>query len=205
MIHDMTYGDMPYTDMTYAGPSMNPTLKAGDGLHVVPYGNRRIRIGDVVVFPHPEGGNNVVHRVVAIGSQGVRTRGDNNINIDPWVLHAEDIVGQVISAQRKGRRLPIHSGLTGVIIVFALWPITKVLLSVSRILHPIYHRFVCSGIFKGCMRFLPKTRVLEFNKPAGTEFQLLMGNRVIGRRAPGSKWQIVRPFRLFVDEMSLPK
>ena len=192
-------------DMTYAGPSMNPTLKAGDGVTVNSYGNRKIRIGDVVVFPHPEGGNNVVHRVVAVGSQGVRTRGDNNINTDPWVLNFEDIVGQVVSAQRKGRRLPIHSGATGVIIVFALWPITKILVTVSRILHPIYHRVADSGIFKRYMRFLPKTRVLEFNKSAGIELQLLMGNRVIGRRAPGSqKWQIVRPFRLFVDETSLP-
>jgi signal peptidase I len=193
-------------DMTYAGPSMNPTLKAGDGLTVISYGNRKIRIGDVVVFPHPEVGNNVVHRVVAVGSRGVRTRGDNNINIDPWVLHSEDIVGRVVSAQRKSRRLPIHSGATGVIIVFALWPITKILVTVSRILHPVYHRFAGSGIFKRYMRFLPKTRVLSFNKSIGTELQLLLGNRVIGRRVPGShKWQIVRPFRLFVDETSLPK
>jgi len=193
-------------DMTYTGPSMNPTLKAGDGLNVVSYGNRKIRIGDVVVFPHPEGGHHVVHRVVAVGSQGVRTRGDNNINMDPWVLHSEDIVGRVESAQRKGRRLPIHSGATGVIIVFALWPVTKILVTVSRILHPVYHWFAGSGIFKRYMRFLPKTRVLSFNKAVGTELQLLMGNRVIGRRVPGShKWQIVRPFRLFVDETSLPK
>lgn len=201
MAHDKTHADM-----TYTGPSMNPTLKAGDGLHVVSYENRKIRIGDVVVFPHPEAGNNVVHRVVAVGSQGVRTRGDNNINLDPWVLHPEDIVGRVESAQRKGRRLPIHSGLTGVIIVFALWPVTKILVTVSRILHPVYHWFSNSGIFKRYMRFLPETRVLSFNKSVGTELQLLMGNRVIGRRVPGShKWQIVRPFRLFVDEGSLPK
>jgi len=193
-------------DMTYTGPSMNPTLKAGDGLNVMPYGNRKVRIGDVVVFPNPQGSHHVVHRVVAVGSQGIRTRGDNNINIDPWVLQSEDIVGQVVSAQRKDRRLPIHSGATGVIIVFALWPRTQFLLTVSRVLHPIYHRFASSGIFMRYMRFLPKTRILSFNKPVGTELQLLMGNRVIGRRVPGShKWQIVRPFRLFVDEMSLPK
>jgi signal peptidase I len=192
-------------DITYTGPSMNPILKAGDGLHVMPYGNRKIRIGDIVVFPHPEGSHNVVHRVVAVGSQGVRTSGDNNINIDPWVLHSEDIVGRVVLAQRKDRRLPIHSGATGVIIVVALWPIRKVLVTISRILHPVYHRLAGSGIFKKYMRFFPKTRVLSFNKPVGTELQLVMGNRVIGRRVPGShKWQIVRPFRLFVDETSLP-
>jgi hypothetical protein len=35
--------------------------------------------------------------------------------------------------------------------------------------------------------------------------QLLMGNRVIGRKKVGENgWQIRRPFRIFVDEQALP-
>ena len=67
---------------------MNPTLKAGDGLTIIPYGNRKILVGDVVVFSRPEGNHNVVHRVVAADSEGIRTRGDNNINIDPLFVNA---------------------------------------------------------------------------------------------------------------------
>jgi hypothetical protein len=34
---------------------------------------------------------------------------------------------------------------------------------------------------------------------------LLLGNRVIGRRPPDKdQWHISRPFRLFIDESSLP-
>jgi hypothetical protein len=49
------------------------------------------------------------------------------------------------------------------------------------------------------MRNLPKGVL-------GKELQLLMGRRVIGRWLPGmSRWHIRRPFRLFVDEASLPE
>ena len=111
---------MTPSDMNYAGPSMNPTLKAGDGINVIPYGNRKFFIGDVVVFPRPEGNDNVVHRVVAVDSQGIRTRGDNNLNMDPWVLLPDDIIGRVVSAKRKNRNVTIHGRIRGSIIASAL-------------------------------------------------------------------------------------
>ena len=192
--------------MNYTGSSMNPTLKAGDGINVISYGNRKIFIGDVVVFPHPGSNANVVHRVVAVDSQGIRTRGDNNINMDPWVLLPDDIIGRVVSAKRKNRNVTIHGRTRGRIIASALRAIKHVNLSVSRILHPFYHWLLKSGIFIKYNRFFPKTRILSFNRPMGKEFQLLMGNHIIGRRLPGrDQWQIAKPFRLFVDETSLPK
>jgi len=45
-----------------------------------------------------------------------------------------------------------------------------------------------------------------FNRSDGVEFQLLMAGHVIGRLIPGKgEWFIRRPFRLFVDEASLPQ
>ncbi len=192
-------------DINYTGPSMNPTLKAGDGLFVVPYGDRKLRIGDVVVFRDPEGKYNIAHRVVAVDSRGVTTKGDNNINIDPWVLLPDDIIGHVVSAQRKSMIVTIRGGIWGRISAPAFWTIKRANLSVSRILNPAYHWLARSGIFIKFNWFLPKIHVLSFNRPEGREFQLLMGNRVIGRCLPGKDhWQIMRPLRLFVDEASLP-
>jgi len=62
---------MPVTEYDCLGPSMLPTLRAGDALWVVPYDGARIRRGDVVVFCPPpaagaEVGHPVVHRVVAV-------------------------------------------------------------------------------------------------------------------------------------------
>jgi hypothetical protein len=59
-------------------------------------------------------------------------------------------------------------------------------------------------------RWLPnkimKTKVISFDRAEGLELQLLMGRRVIGRWLPGmTQWLIRRPFRLFVDEASLPE
>jgi signal peptidase len=192
--------------MNYTGPSMKPTLKAGDGLSVIPYGDDKISIGDVVVFRHPQGNHNVVHRVVSIDSRGVRTRGDNNSGIDPWVLRPDNIIGRVVSAQRKNRGMTIHGGAWGRVFAPALWTMKQVNLTFSRILRPAYHVLARSGIFRRCLPLQQKTRVLSFNRPEGKEFQLLLGTRVIGRRLPGiDQWQIARPFRLFIDESSLPK
>jgi len=192
--------------MNYTGPSMNPTLKAGDGLSVIPYENRKIHIGDVVVFQSPGGSHNVVHRVVAVESNGVRTRGDNSLNVDSWVLRPEDIMGRVVSVKRKNKNIMIRRGIWGRISASTLWILKQINLTASRILHPAYHALVKSGIFRKCLHFFPKTRVLSFNRPEGKEFHLIMANRVIGRRLPGNDgWQIMRPFRLFVDEAALPK
>lgn len=192
-------------DINYTGPSMNPTLKAGDSLNVMPYVSRRIQIGDVIVFHEPEGKDIIVHRVVELDSQGVRTKGDNNNNIDPWALLPNDIIGRVVLAKRKSKTVAIPGGTSGRILALVLWTIKHINLSVSRILHPVYHWLAKSGIFIKFNRFLPKIYVLSFSNHKGREFQLLMGNRVIGRCLPGKDhWQIDRPFRLFVDEASLP-
>jgi hypothetical protein len=51
-----------------------------------------------------------------------------------------------------------------------------------------------------------RPRVISFNREGGTELQLVMGRKVIGRRLEGkSGWNIRRPFRLFVDEEALPE
>ncbi len=191
--------------LNYTGPSMNPTLRVGDGMTVIPYGNSRIRIGDVVVFRSPEQDHNVVHRVISVDSQGVRTIGDNNNRVDPWVLSSDDIIGRVVSARRKNRDVIIHGGTRGRLLLPALQTIRRIKLVVSRICHPFYNWLARSGVFRWILSPLIKTQTLYFKRPSGLEIQLLMGQRIIARRPPGAtRWQIRRPFKLFVDENSLP-
>jgi len=191
---------------TYTGPSMNPILKPGDGLRVIPYGGRKIRVGDVVVIHPSDIEEHVVHRVVSIDSEAIKTRGDNNGNLDPWPLRPEDIIGRLDRAKRKNRTQKIYGGFPGRIYVSGFRAIKQVDSMVSRILHPLYHGLAKSGIFR---KFLPqqmKPQVLCFKGPNFTQMQLLMGSRVVGRLRPGQdRWHIRRPFRLFVDEFTLPK
>ena len=192
--------------MNYIGPSMNPTLKSGDGINVIPYGKRKIRIGDVIVFPIPKGYHNVVHRVISIDSQGIRTRGDNNSNIDSWTLSHDGIIGHVFRVQRGNRWRSIHGGLRGLLYSLGIRANRMIDIKISSLLHPAYHWLARTGALRPWLSARMQIRVLYFNRSTGTELQLIMGRRVIGRLLPDrSQWVIRRPFRLFVDEAALPK
>jgi signal peptidase I len=192
--------------MNYVGASMNPSLKGGDGLTIIPYENGKISIGDVIVFRHPDGSYYVAHRVVSVDSRTIKTKGDNNSQIDSWILQHRNVVGKVVSARRGKNSVPGHGGTWGRIIAPALWTKKQFDRTVSRVFHPAYRRLARSGLIRSRIPLPWKARVLSFSKPQGKEFQLVLRNRVIGRRRPNeNQWQIQRPFRLFIDESSLPK
>jgi signal peptidase len=184
---------------------MNPTLRAGDGLQVEPYEGKKIRVGDVVVFISPENGHNITHRVISIDSEGIRTRGDNNKNKDSWVLSPEGIIGRVIYAHRGKIRKKVLGGFTGELFS-ATVRLEKTLDSrISSLLRPAYRWMVKTGFLRRLLNLQMKLIVITLNRTDGTELQLLVGRHVIGKLRRGdTQWQIQRPFRLFVDEKSLP-
>lgn len=183
---------------------MNPTLKSGDGLEVVPYDGKKIRRGDVIVFFSPEGGQKITHRVVCVDSYGIKTQGDNNNQVDPWIVSSDTIIGRVVYAQRGNKRRRVFGGPTGQL--FAIVGKGKKVLDmlISSLLRHPYHWVVRVSIFRRLMHRMIKARTISFKRPEGIELQLLIGRRVIGRLLPGKKkWCIQRPFRLFLDESSL--
>jgi signal peptidase I len=181
------------------GCSMFPTLRVGDSLNVIAYGDKKIYPGDVVLFRGS--GHDVVHRVIAVNPDVIITQGDNNAGSDEPIL-PENILGHVISVQRENLTVTIHGGKKGLLIAKVLRIKKALSLKISRILHPLYHALAGSGIFR-ITRF--ETQILCFERPEGTEMQLLLGKRVIAKRHAGSnEWKIRRPFRLFIDETSLP-
>ena len=193
------------TIINYTGPSMNPTLRAGDGMTVIPYGDSKIRAGDVVVFSSPEQDHYIVHRVLSVDSRGIRTIGDNNNNIDPWILAPGDIMGRVVSARRRDKDIIIHGGARGKLLLSILQRTKRARRTIARALRPAYHWFARTGIFRRLLSPLIKTQFLYFKRPNGVEIQLLIGQRLIARRLPErGRWDIRRPFRLIIDEASLP-
>jgi signal peptidase len=194
------------TAINYVGPSMNPIFKSGDRLQIASYGLEKIRVGDVVVFISPEDNSKVVHRVVSLNSNGIKTRGDNCDQPDDWVLSPNCILGRVVFAQRGNRRFKVFGGVLGQLSAMAARAIIAIDFRASPLLRPTYHRLANKSIFRGWLPDLMKIRVVSFNRQAGTELQLLMGRHLVGRWLPGmSRWYIRRPFRLFVDETSLPE
>ncbi len=191
--------------MNYIGSSMNPTLMSGDRLHTVPCDWQEIRRGDVIVFISPTDESKVVHRVVSVDANGIGTRGDNCNCIDPWVLSPDQIVGRVISVQRGNRRRRIFGGYLGRVFAGTARALHAIDSHASVLLRPVYDRLARSGILRRWVQTWKEPRVIAISRSGKIELQLLMGRRVIGRWLPGmTQWHIRRPFRLFVDEASLP-
>ena len=77
--------------------SMEPTINTGD--FIVTLKRNDYEVGEVVMFF--EGGVYTTHRIVEETEDGFRTMGDNNEgSVDPWIVHEEDIVGEVVLVLR---------------------------------------------------------------------------------------------------------
>jgi len=80
--------------------SMSPTFNVGDIVFVHAIGGSDIRVGDIVAYVM-EGKQIVVHRVIYIGPEGIRTKGDANPDPDPFIVNYREILGKVVLAIPK--------------------------------------------------------------------------------------------------------
>jgi hypothetical protein len=187
----------------YIGPSMNPTLKAGDGLVVEPYTDKKIACGDVITFRPLGKGCDIVHRVIRIDCHGIHTSGDNNGDFDPWMLTPDEITGRVVSIKRGTRVFFVTGGLRGRLYGLFIRRYNRLLKKAAAVLHPLYRLLSYRGIFRGILP-LADARIFSFLRSEGVEHQFVMGQRILARRRPGAEqWQIRRPYRLFLNEDDL--
>lgn len=190
----------------YVGPSMNPTLREPEIMEIMPYDGRPLRVGDVAFFLSPEADQPVVHRVVRVTPVGISTLGDNNAREDAFLLQPNSIKGQVVAAWRGQKRRKIVGGLKGRLI--SRWLRWRRVLDrgASPLLHPLYQALSRWGGVAWLVPVRFRPRVVVFRSPGGDQFHLLLGRRVIGRYDDcGRRWQIQRPFHLFVDGRALPR
>jgi signal peptidase I len=194
-----------YRGIFCRGGSMRPLFHPGDRVNLAPCVVQNTRPGDVIVFNAPGESTRIVHRVVAISAAGVRTRGDANDRDDRWQLSLDEIIGRVLSVERKGKVIPVAGGLVGCLLGASIHAFRKADHLASYILHPCYRNLARSGIFRALLPSSCRPRVISIVRDGQQEMHLVMGRRVIGRRpAGGAGWTIRRPFRIFVDESSLP-
>jgi len=188
----------------YTGASMNPTLVEPELLRVRPYGGERVRPGDIVCFRSLDGGRTVVHRVVAVGEEGIRTRGDRNGQDDAWVLPAADIIGRVTAAQRGTRRRKVPGGWRG----FAALHYARLGSGIGRragtVPHKLYELAASLGPFDRLLPRALRPRMVRFDARHRVLLRLVMGRQAVGQYDDQrAVWHIRRPFRLFVDERAL--
>lgn len=187
------------------GDSMRPLFRPGDRIVFAPCRAEELRRGDVIIFTPPGQRERVVHRVVSTGLGGIRTQGDANPCRDTGEVRQEQIVGRAVSAERDGRPIPVADGPAGRLTVACIRAFRRCDHAASYVLHPCYRVLARCGIFRALLPPPLRPRVIAFERDGAREMQLVLGRRIIGRRsADAGTWTIRRPFRLLVDEQSLP-
>jgi signal peptidase I len=185
---------------------MHPTVKAGDLLFLKSPGKFTPVRGDVIVFLLPGTKECIIHRIVGVSRAGLRTRGDNNSSADPWIVQSPWIIGKVIGVERQARRLPIRGGACGYTRSCLVRLHKSLLKTLSRALSPAYQLLARGGHVSRIIPLQKRMRIISLKRPQGTELRLILGRLVVGRLPAGKEqWLIRRPFRLWVDESTLPK
>jgi hypothetical protein len=188
----------------YYGRSMNPTLCEPDLMEIRPYQGRPIRAGDVILFHAPGRSIPIAHRVESVNPDGIRTRGDNRRPPDEWLLHSDQVIGQVILAHRGGRRRKVPNGHFGRVWVGLLRMWLPVSHAVGRILHIPYHALSRVGALRGWLPPGWRPRKILFQSGERRIWRIVWSRHVVGEYEEGrGPWRIRRPFRLLIDPRDL--
>jgi len=98
-----------YRTSTMLTGSMAPGIEPGDMVVTVPRNHSELAVGDVISYHIPVEDHRVeTHRVVEIDREGVRTtvrtKGDANPNVDPWVavLDGDTVYEEVLVVPHVG-------------------------------------------------------------------------------------------------------
>ena len=74
--------------------SMVPIYLKGD--MIVIQGTQDVKVGDIIVYESQLYKYPIIHRVIEVSTEGVRTKGDNNSGPDPWVTPLDKVRGKAI-------------------------------------------------------------------------------------------------------------
>jgi len=187
------------------GPSMYPTLCSADNIITEKYKRRDdVRVGDIIVYPHPDKAFDIVHRIIKIRDDGVITRGDNNNKIDPYVVKFEDIKGKIVAITRGKKTINIIGGRTGYIIHKVMLIRKYVVFFLKNPIGKISAAIADAKLFNFLDRLF-KVKIVYVNGKNGIDREILkLGNNAIGKRyGKNGEWIIRFPYKLFIKKERL--
>jgi len=111
---DLAQGDL--TRLRVAGHSMAPLVERGDLVLVQRANLEDLHRGDLLLVE--QGGDFLVHRLIAADVHGLHTKGDNASHADS-PLTPQAVLGRVVAVERGGRRIDLGA---------ARWPLVNRLL-----------------------------------------------------------------------------
>lgn len=189
----------------YRGLSMNPTFFEPEMLTVKPYLNQPPRRGDIICYHVPEKDEGIVHRVIGSSGSTLKTRGDNNAKPDDYRVDRTAVMGRVIAARRENEIRLVRGGFTGVVTMHLYRVYRKANRFISRLFYRSYRGLAVTGLIRIFKPHKMRFRVVVFERYAMKHPKLILNGRTVGIFDYRKKeWKINRPYRLFVDEKSLP-
>jgi hypothetical protein len=184
------------TTLVYLGTSMNPTLLDLDLVQFQPYLDDFPLIGDVIVIQRKEEPNKIIiHRIVEVNHEKVKTQGDNCDQRDSWILSPSDILGYVTTIRRGDRSIQVDRGIRYIQI--------SLFHRIHRLVFKTFKSFSKSHpnrLMAWLVSKILKYRIVTFSGTNRSEYQLFLGPIYIGRLQKGSTmWEIKEAYRFIVD------
>jgi pyruvate-formate lyase-activating enzyme len=138
--------------------------------------------------------------------RGIRTLGDNNLNLDAAKLAVEDLTGKVVAAWRGQKRRKVYCGVAARLIARVVRASHRANRSISRALSPVYHALARCGLLRTILPRPLRPCLIRFGQGERASMMLLLLGRVIGSFDVDHQIRLIRrPFKLFVDESLLPR
>jgi signal peptidase I len=189
----------------YSGHSMKGTFYPGDYLVVKRAALCDILSGDVVVYQLTDEQGDVydlAHRVVASLPDGLMTKGDNNPFVDKGLVTEKNLLGTVVSVERRGKERMVRRGRFGVLHARSLQ--TKRLLKTQawRLAVTVgrrpYRWLQKSGLIYYLWRPYIQRVCLETKE--GPLIKYISGKRTVARWWPEKgRFHCTRPYNLVID------
>lgn len=135
----------PVIFLAVSGHSMEPTIRDGDAIIILPVGIDEIEEGDIISFEVD--GLIVTHRVIGFENKGVRTKGDNLQEIDSFIIEPSQIIGKHFLTLPHLGVFVRYAGSPWAFVILLLIPVSIIVYTESRKIRESLRRekHICSS------------------------------------------------------------
>jgi signal peptidase I len=143
----------------------------------------------------------LVHRVIAVRSGGLVTRGDNNPAPDNDLVSPERLIGRAVAFERRRRKVRVCGGARGFVIASGRRFFRQGARYFSRVIRfpfrPAYRLLRRSGIIGAIWK--PRLTAVQFRSPSGSFVKYVRGSRTVAMWWPERRsFRCRRPYDLII-------
>ncbi len=179
---------------------MKGVFETGDCLFVKKTKFKNLKKGDIVVFINKAENSKkiqIVHRVIKITGNKLTTRGDSNRREDTHPVTSENLIGEVISFERDGKKYKVRGGFLGLYQA-------KIKYFIRRSIFWLYKNITNISFFRSLGRILlvklaRSIKKIKLNSMDGSIIKWVLNGKVIAKKGPDSNdFYVKKPFDLII-------